>query len=123
PTGPTCHTGSTSCFDTAIRMSTKISEQANKTDWEFIQDLEKVIAERQQFRPENSYTTELFNSGMSRMAQKVGEESVEVILAALDKNDQAFCDEVADLLFHLLVLLRARNSALTDVIRVLQARR
>ncbi len=111
PAGPTCHTGELSCF-----------KKTNQTDWEFMISLQKIISDRDKLRPENSYTTTLLNSGLSRIAQKVGEEGVEVVLAAIEKNDADFSGEVADLLFHLLVLLKARNLSLSDVIKVLKMR-
>lgn len=111
PTGPICHTGTATCFG-----------ESDETVWDTLQSLEALIKQRDQLRPEHSYTTELFNSGISRIAQKVGEESIEVVLAAIDKNDEEFCGEVADLLFHLLVLLRSRNLTLADVAKVLRDR-
>lgn len=110
PTGPVCHTGSLSCF----------GEQ--RTDWEFLKQLESTITARQQQRPENSYTTQLFDAGIKRIAQKVGEEGVEVAIAALTEEDSKLSEEGADLLFHLLVLLHARNLNLAAVIDVLRAR-
>lgn len=111
PTGPVCHTGTPTCFK-----NTKIS------DWGFIKNLENVIANRQQSFSENSYTSQLFARGISRIAQKVGEEGVEVVLAAIEKDDQGLCDEAADLIFHLLVLLRARDLSISDVIATLKSR-
>jgi len=112
PTGPICHTGTATCFG-----------EFDETVLDTLQDLAELIKQREQLRPEHSYTAELFNSGISRIAQKVGEESIEVVLAAIDKNDDEFCGEVADLLFHLLVLLRARNLTLADVVNALKDRR
>lgn len=114
PTGPTCHKDTASCFSFI---------DGNQTDWGFIQNLEKVIGEREQSRPDNSYTASLFNAGTSRIVQKVGEEAIEVVLAAMEKHDDAFCGEVADLLFHVLVLLRAKHLTISDVIKVLKERR
>ncbi len=111
PTGPICHKNTMTCF-----------ADANQTDWNFIKTLEKTIDERNNSRNANSYTASLFNAGISRIAQKVGEESVEVVLAAIEKDDQAFCSEAADLLFHLLVLLKARKLNITQIIQVLQER-
>lgn len=111
PIGPVCHTGTAACFK-----NTKIS------DWDFIKNLENVIAARQQLFSENSYTSKLFAKGISRIAQKVGEEGVEVVLAAIEKDDQGLCDEAADLIFHLLVLLRARDLSISDVIATLKSR-
>ncbi len=107
PKGPTCHNGTTSCF---------------YSDAEFIQDLEKIIQQRESNPSEKSYVSTLFNSGLNRMAQKVGEEGVEVVIAALQKDDNELCGEAADLLFHLLVLLRARKLNFSDVIKVLRER-
>lgn len=112
PSGVICHTGSTTCFG-----------ESAESDWRFIQDLETLIKEREQTPVENSYTAKLLESGVSRMAQKVGEEGVEVALAAIEKNDDGLCAEVADLFFHVLVLLRARKINLTQVIAVLKERR
>jgi phosphoribosyl-ATP pyrophosphohydrolase/phosphoribosyl-AMP cyclohydrolase len=111
PTGPVCHNGTTTCFP-----------DLQATDWDFIQKLEHVIAERKLSLPENSYTTTLFNAGISRIAQKIGEEGVEVALAAIEKNNAEICGEIADLLFHVLVLLKAKNLSLSDVIDVLKQR-
>ena len=110
--GPTCHEGTSSCF-----------KDVEQSDWQFIQELERTIKERSLTNPENSYTAKLLNAGISRIAQKVGEEGVEVALAAIGKDDEKLCDEVADLVFHLLVLLRARNLAFSNVIQSLKARR
>jgi len=111
PTGPVCHTGDLTCF-----------ANAQQTDWGFVQQLEGVIAAREQSRAENSYVASLFNAGTSKIAQKVGEEAVEVALAALDKEKEGFCGEAADLLFHLLILLKARQVDISQVVQVLRAR-
>lgn len=111
PIGPTCHNGTTTCFGQSYRI-----------DWSFIQNLEVIIKQRDQWRPERSYTAKLLNSGISRIAQKVGEEGVEVLLAAIEKNNDNFCAEVADWFFHVLVLLRAKNLSLSNVIEVLRNR-
>lgn len=111
PLGPTCHTGKNSCFGESMR-----------NDWHIIQQLEMTIKERDNLRPEDSYTTTLFNAGINRIAQKVGEESVEVVIAAMEKNDAGFCGEVADLFYHLLVLLRAKNVDMTQIIKILADR-
>lgn len=111
PTGPVCHTGASTCFG-----------DVDQTDWAFIQKLESIIAEREQTRVKTSYVASLFNAGMSKIAQKVGEEAVEVALASLDKEDDAFCGEAADLLFHLLILLKARKVDISKVIQVLKTR-
>jgi phosphoribosyl-ATP pyrophosphohydrolase/phosphoribosyl-AMP cyclohydrolase len=82
-----------------------------------------VIAERKRTMPEGSYTTKLFNEGITRIAQKVGEEGVEVVIASLKQNDARLAEESADLLYHLLVLLRERGLSVRDVLNELQRRR
>ena len=109
PAGPTCHLGRSSCFPDAPA--------------DALAGLDALIALREQERPEGSYTTRLFESGVRGIAQKVGEEGVETALAGVVQDDQALLGEAADLLFHLLVLLRARGLSLGDAKRVLQARR
>lgn len=113
PYGPTCHTGSKSCF-------TK-NEESNS--FYIIDKLEKLIAERKDWLPENSYVSSLFKKGLPRIAQKVGEEGVEVVIAAMkqDSNDELI-SETADLLFHLLVLLREKGISLDQVCQKLVSR-
>lgn len=111
PTGAICHTGSSTCFG-----------EIDLSDWDFIQKLENIISQRQQSPRKDSYTSKLFQQGTNRIAQKVGEEGVEVAMAAIEKNNTEFCAEVADLLFHILVLLKSKNLALTDVIQILKKR-
>lgn len=108
PQGPTCHLLRASCFPNA---------PAN-----FLAELDELIASRERERPAASYTTRLFESGLRRMAQKVGEEGVETSLAAVVEDDQALLGEAADLVYHLLVLLRARGLSLADVVRELETR-
>jgi phosphoribosyl-ATP pyrophosphohydrolase/phosphoribosyl-AMP cyclohydrolase len=108
PQGPTCHLQRASCFGDA---------PAN-----FLADLDLLIEARERERPELSYTTRLFESGLRRIAQKVGEEGVETSLAAVVQDDEALLGEAADLVFHLLVLLRARGLSLADCVRVLEQR-
>ncbi|MGH8039624.1 MAG: bifunctional phosphoribosyl-AMP cyclohydrolase/phosphoribosyl-ATP diphosphatase HisIE [Stenotrophomonas sp.] len=108
PAGPTCHTGSESCF-----------AQAPGT---FLGRLDALVRDREQQRPDNSYTTHLFEQGIRRIAQKVGEEGVETALAGVVQDDEALLGESADLLFHLTVLLRARGLSLQDAVGVLAAR-
>lgn len=112
PAGPTCHTGSRSCF----------GDEEKEPSLSMIADLAAVIKSRHENPSEASYTASLFAAGLSRMAQKVGEEGVEVALAAATKADN-LPDEVADLIYHLLVLLEARGLSLKDPLRVLAARR
>jgi len=98
PAGPTCHTGTTSCFGSDVAPSLG-----------FLGELDAMVASRHAERPEGSYTTTLFEGGIRRMAQKVGEEGVETALAAVAEDDDALIGEAADLVFHLMVLLRARG--------------
>ena len=111
PIGPVCHKGTDTCWGTE-----------NKNDLSFLANLEGVIAQRQNASPDSSYVASLFAKGMNKIAQKVGEEAVEVVIEAKDNNDDLFLDESADLLFHYLILLRAKGFSLTDVVKVLKAR-
>lgn len=109
PRGPTCHLGRASCFAEAPATT--------------LADVAAVIAARDRERPEGSYTTRLFAQGVRRIAQKVGEEGVETALAAVAEDDEALLGEAADLVFHLLVLLRARGLGLAQLEAVLRERR
>jgi len=111
PQGPTCHRGTSSCFadDSAPALA-------------FLGELDALIERRNSDRPDGSYTSELFASGVRRIAQKVGEEGVETALAAVAQDEQALLGESADLLFHLGVLLRARGASLGDAVALLRAR-
>jgi phosphoribosyl-AMP cyclohydrolase / phosphoribosyl-ATP pyrophosphohydrolase len=108
PQGPTCHLQRTSCFADA--------------PGDFLAELDALIAERERERPEGSYTTRLFEGGVRRIAQKVGEEGVETALAGVVQDDVALLGEAADLLYHLSVLLRARGLSLGDAVAVLRER-
>lgn len=108
PNGPTCHLGRTSCFPDA--------------PGDFLAELEALVARRDRERPPGSYTTRLFEDGVRGVAQKVGEEGVETALAAVVQGDTELAGESADLLYHLIVLLRARGLSLADVLTVLRAR-
>jgi phosphoribosyl-AMP cyclohydrolase / phosphoribosyl-ATP pyrophosphohydrolase len=108
PRGPTCHLGRASCFPHAPEA--------------FLPRLDALVAQRAAQRPAGSYTTALLEGGVRAVAQKVGEEGVETALAAVAQDDAALLGESADLLFHLLVLLRTRGLALADVERVLRRR-
>ena len=108
PQGPTCHRGTVSCFTEA--------------PGDFLADLDALIAARHAQRPAASYTTKLFDAGIHRIAQKVGEEGVETALAAVVQDDAALLGEAADLLYHLTVLLRARGLGLRDATVVLRER-
>jgi len=109
PQGPTCHTGSTSCF----------KEESAKG---FLYKLERTIEQRIASDAENSYTNTLFKKGVNKVAQKVGEEAVELIIEAKDNNIDLFKNEAADLLYHFLILLKTKNLKLTDIEEVLQGR-
>lgn len=108
PEGPTCHLGTQSCFTQAPS--------------DVLGVLDRTVGERERERPAGSYTTKLFESGVKRIAQKVGEEGVEVALAATAGSEGELAGEAADMLYHLLVLLRARGLSLDDVTKVLDAR-
>ncbi len=113
PDGPTCHVGTETCWHDAQRNAPALS---------FLTDLETVIAARQHADPKSSYTASLFARGVKRIAQKVGEEGVESALAAMAGDREELKNEAADLIFHLLVLLRSQDLQLKDVIDVLKAR-
>ena len=108
PRGPTCHLDTTSCFAGASAGS--------------LDRLDRLVREREQQRPPGSYTTRLFGEGIRRIAQKVGEEGVETALAAVAQDESALLGEAADLVFHLLVLLRARGLGLADLEQTLLLR-
>jgi len=88
----------------------------------FLIHLQDLIYQRKQEMPEGSYTTKLFNKGINKIAQKVGEEAVELVIEAKDNNDELFINEAADLMYHYLVLLAAKNKRIEDVIEVLEER-
>jgi len=112
--GPVCHTGSFTCWN---------EEKEAKSDLAFLNDLEEVIEKRKNEKSKNSYISELFGKGINKIAQKVGEEAVELVIEAKDNNDELFLNEAADLLFHQLILLNAKGFSLKDVTRVLEKRR
>lgn len=111
PVGPVCHTGADTCFN-----------EQNKGKSVFLDYLKEVIRQRKLYPDEQSYTTSLFKKGINKIAQKVGEEAVELVIEAKDNNDELFKNEAADLLFHYLVLLEQKNIDLDEVIEVLQSR-
>ncbi|MDJ1483807.1 bifunctional phosphoribosyl-AMP cyclohydrolase/phosphoribosyl-ATP diphosphatase HisIE [Cytophagaceae bacterium YF14B1] len=111
PDGPTCHTGADTCFN-----------EENKQKGLFLNHLQSIIRQRKGNSPEESYTAKLFARGINKIAQKVGEEAVEIVIEAKDDNLDLFKNEAADLLFHFLVLLEAKNVDLDDVVDVLQQR-
>lgn len=108
PRGPTCHLARESCFPQA--------------PGDFLVEIDRLVARRAEDRPAGSYTTRLLESGVRRIAQKLGEEGVETALAAVAQNDAALAGEAADLLYHLIVLLRARGLSLADAVEVLRVR-
>lgn len=110
PDGPVCHTGADTCFT------------ENNSSKNFVDELEKIIKNRKENANDQSYTSSLFKKGINAVAQKVGEEAVELIIEAKDNNTERFLDEAADLLFHYLVLLRAKEFSLDDVQDVLRKR-
>mgnify|MGYP004417266585 FL=1 len=112
PKGPTCHKGTDTCW-----------EDENKADYGFISDLEDTIQlRRENADSEKSYVASLFKLGINKIAQKVGEEAIEVVIEAKDDNDDLFLSESADLLFHYLILLQAKGFKLNDVVEVLKSR-
>ncbi|MDJ1499226.1 bifunctional phosphoribosyl-AMP cyclohydrolase/phosphoribosyl-ATP diphosphatase HisIE [Xanthocytophaga agilis] len=111
PDGPTCHTGADTCFN-----------EENKQKGLFLNHLQSIIRQRKGTSPEESYTAKLFSRGINKIAQKVGEEAVEIVIEAKDDNLDLFKNEAADLLFHFLVLLEAKNVDLDEVVDVLQQR-
>lgn len=135
PVGPTCHTGAESCFDAGVTEEEAAGRAAAVGPFEeplseaatgqvghqgadvgsFLAELEQVVLTRDRQRPEGSYTTSLLEGGIRRLAQKVGEEGVETALAAVAQEDPELVGESADLIYHLLVLLRSRGLGLADV--------
>lgn len=111
PAGPVCHTGQDTCFN-----------EANSASHSFLSKLEELIKERKTIMPKGSYTTELFAKGINKIAQKVGEEAVEVVIDAMANNKGRVKEESADLLYHLLVLLAHQNIEFSEVVDVLEKR-
>jgi phosphoribosyl-ATP pyrophosphohydrolase/phosphoribosyl-AMP cyclohydrolase len=111
PLGPVCHTGADTCF-----------EESNSSQTAFIDQLRSIIKERKTNPIEGSYTASLFAKGINKLAQKVGEEAVELVIEAKDDNKELFLGEAADLLFHYLVLLEAKGYELDEVVAVLKQR-
>ncbi len=110
PVGPVCHTGADTCWN-----------ETNTND-NFLMHLENVIEQRKQVSPDKSYVSSLFKKGINKIAQKVGEEAVEVVIEAKDNNEELFLNESADLLFHYLILLNAKGYKLQNIIDILQKR-
>ncbi len=111
PEGPTCHKGDDTCWS-----------EENKTGALFLDYLSEVIRQRKTLSPEESYTARMFEKGINKLAQKVGEEAVELVIEAKDDNADLFKNEAADLIFHFLMLLEAKNFTLENIIEVLKER-
>lgn len=109
PKGVVCHTGNETCFN-------------EKNETNFLDKLQAIIKERKNSTDENSYTKKLFEKGINKIAQKVGEEAIEVVIEAKDDNADLFKNECADLLFHFLILLEAKNTKLDEIIDILKER-
>ncbi|MEO5650677.1 MAG: bifunctional phosphoribosyl-AMP cyclohydrolase/phosphoribosyl-ATP diphosphatase HisIE [Ginsengibacter sp.] len=110
PDGPVCHTGTDTCFN------------EKNISGNFLNELETIIADRKQNPTEQSYTSSLFKKGINKIAQKVGEEAVELVIEAKDNDEGLFKNEAADLLFHYLILLKAKDFELKDIVSVLEKR-
>lgn len=110
PTGPVCHTGADTCWNERNHFS------------DFLHYLEDIITLRRSGSDDKSYVHQLFGKGMNKIAQKVGEEAVELVIEAKDNRDELFLNEAADLLFHYLILLQAKGKKLDDVVEVLKSR-
>jgi phosphoribosyl-ATP pyrophosphohydrolase/phosphoribosyl-AMP cyclohydrolase len=111
PDGAVCHTGRDTCFN-----------EPNTGNVAFLLSLQDLIHSRKKELPENSYTTKLFKAGINKIIQKVGEETIELLIEAKDENDELLLNETADLIYHLLVLLSARERDIRDVVAVLEER-
>jgi len=110
PAGPTCHTGADTCF------------KETNASTNFLTELETIIRDRKNNPTDKSYTSSLFAKGINKIAQKVGEEAVEIVIEAKDNNDDLFLNEAADLMYHYLILLSAKNFNLNNVVEVLKNR-
>ena len=112
PVGPTCHTGTDTCW-----------KETNESTYGFLSELEGIIEQRRtEASSETSYVASLFKKGINKIAQKVGEEAVETVIEAKDSNEELFLNESADLLFHYLILLKAKGYELKDIVNVLKSR-
>jgi phosphoribosyl-ATP pyrophosphohydrolase/phosphoribosyl-AMP cyclohydrolase len=112
PSGPVCHNGTGTCW----------GEENTVETHDFLVQLEQVIEQRKTADPDSSYVASLFAKGINKIAQKVGEEAVELVIEAKDQNNKLFLDESADLLFHYLMLLQAKGFKLSDVVKILKMR-
>lgn len=111
PDGPVCHTGADTCWN-----------EENKTDISFLAYLQDFITKRHTEMPDGSYTTSLFQQGINRMAQKVGEEAVETVIEAVNGTDEGFLYEASDMIYHLIVLLTSKGYSLSDIAKELEKR-
>lgn len=112
PVGPTCHEGTDTCWG-----------EDNIQNYGFLAQLENIIKDRKEnYKPADSYVASLFEKGINKIAQKVGEEAVEVVIEAKDSNTNLFLNESADLLFHYLILIQAKGHSLNDVVEILKKR-
>ena len=111
PQGPACHIGKDTCWN-----------EENKSTFGFLSELEKIIADRKNNPSDKSYTSSLFQKGINKIAQKVGEEAVELVIEAKDNHKDLFLNEAADLIFHFLVLLREKGFELDNVVEILRER-
>jgi phosphoribosyl-ATP pyrophosphohydrolase/phosphoribosyl-AMP cyclohydrolase len=111
PNGPVCHKGTDTCWG-----------EANSNNMDFLSTLEAIIASRKTASADSSYVASLFQKGINKIAQKVGEEAVETVIEAKDNNDDLFIGEAADLLFHYLILLQAKGFSLSDITKELEKR-
>ena len=112
PVGPVCHTGTDTCWGTENKVESH----------DFLVQLEQVIEQRKTADPDSSYVASLFSKGINKIAQKVGEEAVELVIEAKDQNNELFLEESADLLFHYLMLLQAKGYKIADVVKILEMR-
>jgi phosphoribosyl-ATP pyrophosphohydrolase/phosphoribosyl-AMP cyclohydrolase len=112
PVGPVCHTGTDTCWGSKNTVDSH----------DFLVHLEQVIEQRKSADPDSSYIASLFSKGINKIAQKVGEEAVELVIEAKDQNNELFLEESADLLFHYLMLLQAKGFKLSDVVKILKMR-
>ena len=110
--GPVCHTGTNTCW----------GEDNSQRHTSFLYQLEQTIAQRKTAAPESSYVASLFDKGINKIAQKLGEEAVEMVIESKDQNNKLFLEESADLMFHYLILLQAKSFRLEDVVKVLELR-
>ncbi|MFN8258519.1 MAG: bifunctional phosphoribosyl-AMP cyclohydrolase/phosphoribosyl-ATP diphosphatase HisIE [Bacteroidales bacterium] len=111
PDGPACHTGNDTCWN-----------EDNKISYGFLSELEQIISDRKENPNDKSYTSSLFKKGINKIAQKVGEEAVELVIEAKDDNKDLFVNEAADLMFHFLVLLKAKEIKFEEIVKVLVER-